>query len=364
MFVDDEQRVLDGIERSLFALDVEWEVEFATSGRAALARLAEMPAHAVISDMRMPGMDGCQFLTEVRARWPETLRIILSGFAEEEVALRSLDVVHQFLAKPCDGGSIVALVERIAGLRALLGSATLKRLIGRVGHLPPTPTVYCELVRCISDPNASTRSIVAVLSRDPALTAKVLQVANSAFFRRGRPIADVGAAVVHIGMDVLRSLVLMVEVFASGDDEGAAAHLQQRALRAMLIAEHIATGEPFFTEAVTAALLSEVGLLIRGLEAHCMEAEVAGEGRFGYAEVGAYLLGIWGLPPRVIEAVAHHRDPARIAPRTFDAVGAAHVAASLARQIEPDTAYLERCGRADRLDEWKRFSQRLSGSTS
>lgn len=359
MFVDDERCVLEGIERALFALDVDWEMEFMTSGKAALDQLDKGPVHAVITDMRMPGMDGRELLTEVRARWPDTLRIVLSGFTEEEAALRSLEVVHQFLAKPCDGSVLVALVQRVAALRDLLGSPTLKRIVGRVGHLPPTPLVYCKLLRCVNDANASAKSIAEILSRDPALSAKVLQVANSAFFRRGKSVADIGAAVTHIGTDVLRSLVLMVEVFASENDEGAALHLQQRAIRAMAIAERVGAGEPFYSEGITAALLAEVGLLVRGIDAYCLEAEARGEGHFRYPEVGAYLLGIWGLPMTVIDAVAYHQAPMRAKPHGFDAVGVAHVASALARGAEPDPAYLEHCGYLDRLDGWKRYAERL-----
>ena len=359
MFVDDERCVLEGIERALFALDVDWEMEFVTSGRAALDQLGREPVHAVITDMRLPCMGGRELRTEVRARWPDTLRIVLSGFTEEEAALRSLEVVHQFLAKPCDGTVLVALVERVAALRDLLGSPTLKRIVGRIGHLPPTPLIYCELLRCISNANASAKSVAGVLSRDPALSAKVLQVANSAFFRRGKSVADIGAAVTHIGTDVLRSLVLMVEVFAAENDEGAAAHLQQRAMRAMLIAERIGAGEAFFSEGMTAALLCEVGLLVPGIDAYCREAETNGEGRFRYPEVGAYLLGIWGLPTIIIEAVAHHQNPMRTKPQGFDAVGVAHVAAALARGAEPDRDYLALCGRLDQLDRWKQYAEQL-----
>lgn len=361
MFVDDEQRVLDGIERSMFGLDVDWELAFATSGRSALEQLTATPAQAVISDMRMPGMDGRELLTEVRSRWPDTLRVILSGFTEEEIALRSLEVVHQFLAKPCDGPSLVAVVERIASLRKLLASESLKRIVGRVGHLPSTPRIYLDLVRSVTNANSNAKSIAPILSRDPALAAKVLQVANSAFFRRGKPIANIGAAVTHIGLDTLRALILMMEVFRADSDEGAAAHLQQRALRATLIAEHVAAGETCANECAVAALLADVGQLIPGIEIHCKQAETNGEGTFRPSEVGAYLLGMWGLPMFIIEAVAYYETPWRVTPQSFGIAGVAHVAAMLARGKMPDVDYVTRCGFADRLDGWRAFAEKLPG---
>lgn len=359
MFVDDEQRVLDGIERMLFALSSDWDITTASSGAIALDAMAEQPADVVVSDMRMPTMDGRQLLGVVQARWPGTVRIILSGHAEEELALRSLNVAHQFLAKPCEGSALVAVIERAIALRSLLDSDSLKRLIGKVGHLPPTPRVYCELMRCVADPQTDLRTISAILARDPALSAKVLQVANSAFFNRGKSVASIAAAVTRVGVNTLRALVLVTEVFAGQRDEGAASHLQDRALRAALIAEHIQGGGIDAQPAMTAALLADIGLLIPGVEVHCHSATALGEGHYGHAEVGAYLLGLWGLPMCMVEAVAHHHAPQRAVPITFGVLGAVHVAVALACGAEPDIGYLASVGVADRLPEWRRFAESL-----
>jgi HD-like signal output (HDOD) protein/CheY-like chemotaxis protein len=360
IFVDDEERVLNGVARSLFSLGVTWQLSFVTSGENALAELEGAPADVVISDMQMPSMDGQQLLTEVRARWPSAFRIMLSGDSDEQQALRSLDVVHQFLAKPCSGVDIVAVVERMYALRALLDCPTLQAVVGRAGTLPPTPKVYRELVRCIADSGMDNKSVGAVLNRDPALAAKVLHVANSAFFGRGKPIVDVDSAITCIGLERLRALVLVMEVFIAGERFGAAAHLQRRALMAGLIAERVGTGRPYQREASTAALLSDVGLLIPAIEAHCRHADLRGEGTFTHVEAGAYLLGMWGLPTTIVEAVAFHREPWRVHPREFGAVSVAYVASCLARGIEPSLEYLNRCGLKPQLDGWKRYADQLN----
>jgi HD-like signal output (HDOD) protein len=359
MFVDDEERVLQGLQRSLFSLGVTWDLAFATSADDALDQLEAAPADAVVADMRMPMMDGRALLDEVRTRWPGTFRIMLSGDNDDRLALSSLDVVHQFLAKPCDGVHVVSVIERLLALRALLDSPMLRAVVGAAGALPPTPRVYRDLMRCIADPLMDSRAVGAVLARDPALVAKVLQMANSAFFGRGKPVVDVNTAVTGIGLERLRVLVLILEVFVKGERHGAAMHLQRRALMSALLAERIAAGKCFVHEASTSALLCDVGLLIPAIEAHCRRADLRGEGTFTHVEAGAYLLGLWGLPNAIIEAVAFHREPWRVHPREFSAVGAAYIASCLARDVEPSGEYLTRCGVAGELDNWKSYAAQL-----
>ena len=358
MFVDDEQKVLDGIERSLFALDRDWDVESASSGAAALDRLAEKAFDVVVSDMRMPCMNGHELLVEVRRRSPETLRIILSGFSEEETALRALDVVHRFLPKPTDVQVLVETVERIHALRQRLASPTLARFVGGIDNIPHSPRVYNQIMQHTAAADANAKTIAAIVNQDPVLAAKVLQVANSAFFCRAKPVADITQAITHVGLDTLRALVLLTEV--CGDSDARSVALREASLRAMRIAEYVALGNREAFEGTTAALLCEIALLIPDLEQQCALADARGEGRFGCADIGAYLLGAWGLPMAVVEAVAFHAAPSTGASAsTFGATGIAHVASMLASGGTPDIAYLERCGVAQKLDDWSDAALRL-----
>src|SRR5690606_40653897 len=84
----------------------------------------------------------------------------------------------------------------------------------------------------------------------------------------------------------------------------------------------------------TAALLADIGLLLPGVRDERQPAD--GEGHPGHTEAGAYLLGLWGLPMPIIEAVAFHRSPARSSTRRFWVTGATHVAMALASGEEPD----------------------------
>lgn len=112
LFVDDEPRVLRGLERTLGALREEWEMAFADGGASALSLCAgSTPFDVVVSDIRMPGIDGVALLREVRTLLPAAARIALTGHADQDESLR--DLVHGFLAKPCDPRELRTVIEAV-----------------------------------------------------------------------------------------------------------------------------------------------------------------------------------------------------------------------------------------------------------
>src|SRR5690606_34045961 len=120
LFVDDEPHVLDGLRDLLHKRLREWEMSFALGGQEALTLLETRPFDVVISDMRMPGIDGVTLLRLVKERYPAIARIVLSGQAERDAVVNALPVAHQFLSKPCDVEVLYAVVERACGLQGLL----------------------------------------------------------------------------------------------------------------------------------------------------------------------------------------------------------------------------------------------------
>ena len=110
VFVDDEVNILNGIRRSLRGMRTSWDMEFFTSGQAALDGLSKAPAEVVVSDMRMPEMDGAQLLSQVKDRWPQTVRFILSGFSNEEAILRTICPSHQYRANPCESETLITAI--------------------------------------------------------------------------------------------------------------------------------------------------------------------------------------------------------------------------------------------------------------
>ena len=352
LFVDDEDRVLAGIERTLFMADRDWEVDFATSGAEALGKLAIRPADVVVSDMRMPLMDGAELMRQVRDSWPNAIRIILSGETDHSGALHSLEVAHQFLAKPCDGDTLIETIDRAVSLQALLQHQAVQAVVGRIGSLPAAPRMYLKLSGLLRDGNAGIGRFAEIVRGDPALAAKVLQLANCAFFRSGHQITSIPEAVTRIGLDTLRAVVLTTEIARAHAGVDADA-VQSRAFRASCLAAEIGGAYAPVETVAAAALLAEIGLLVPQVQRLCEAADTDGQGFPSHAEVGAYLLGLWGLPWAIVEAVAHHLQPARGLQRRFGPIGVVHVAVALSQDNVPDEAFLQQMGVAEHLDAWR-----------
>jgi HD-like signal output (HDOD) protein/ActR/RegA family two-component response regulator len=322
LFVDDEPRVLDGLRRSLRAKRKQWDLVFAANGAAALEELGRGPFDIIVSDMRMPGMDGAEVLLRAATLQPEAARIVLSGQTEESAATRAATVAHRFLTKPCEPEVLEATITRTLELRALLGSEQLRQLVGGMAALPSLPSACVALNRALAKEDGSLADVCSIVEQDVAMSVKVLQLVNSAFFGVSRRITSVEHAVSYLGMNTIKNLVLAHSLFAEfGGNLANAERQQAQSLLASRIVRLLLQDRQRAQVAATAALLHDAGSLALAsrlpkehkdivetankdaVPIHLVERE-----RFGvsHAEVGAYLLALWGLPHDVIEAVAAH----------------------------------------------------------
>lgn len=331
LFVDDEEELLAGLRLQLRRERGRWQMHFCVGGAAGLELLRRQNADVVVSDMRMPGMDGASFLTAVRAAQPGTTRIVLSGQADEQLALRALPVAHRWLCKPCSRELLVATVEQAIESQRLLRRQDLRALVGRATSIPSIPRLYEELMHRLTQPDFGAGEIADFVGRDPGMAAKVLQLANSSLFGRGRPLHALPEAVTLLGLRTLTHLLLAAEVFTAladgARDEPELAGVERRAAAvSALTGRLLDVDHDAAALGSTAGLLHEVGTLVllqhdptgfartrteaqgRGVAPHVVETE-----RYGatHAEVAAMLLGTWGLPMDLVDLMAHHHDPAR-----------------------------------------------------
>jgi HD-like signal output (HDOD) protein/ActR/RegA family two-component response regulator len=394
LFVDDDPHVLDGLRDLLRRERDEWDMVFALGGVAALGELEGQPFDVVVSDMRMPEVDGATLLRIVQERHPETVRIVLSGQTDIEAALRVVPVAHQFLAKPCERDELRGAIARACLSRALLTDAGVRRATGGAESLPSAPTLYSRLVEVSADPETTMDDIGALVESDIAMCAKVLQLVNSAFFGLGRRISSAREAVTYLGLAPLRALVLSAGAFRAFTPahpiegfsvEALEAHssLVARTASAMLPSRHKAA------EAFTAGMLHDVGKLIlamqrpdelatviaaahdEGRPLHILEHERLG---VTHAEVGAYLLSLWRLPAPIVEAVAHHHTPYVREAAGLDPGAAVYIADRLVAEHETaahlhagtrepvDEGYLAELGVLDRLDAWRQLAAERVGA--
>ncbi len=364
LFVDDEPRVLEAIERTLFQLDVDWDVRFAEGGPAALLELEQARFDVIVSDMRMPGMDGAALLTQVCEKYPHVARIVLSGQTDEAAAFRVVRVAHQFLAKPCSSDTLQQVIERTRELRSWLSEERLQAVVGRIDRLPSTPRLFTELSRALDDEAASADTVAAIVRQDPAMSSKVLQVVNSSFFSSsGSTVSDVRTAVVRLGMKTIRNLALAIGAFDAvgkqNQHSGASLDaLQKRSLAIGQLAGRMAQGIADADAAFMAGLVCDVGELIQ-TAAPEVEPEPTDRSTppatetVTHAELGAFLLGLWGLPFPIVEAVANHHSPQRNAHDRLGLPQIVWLAACLVQGTEPDPEYLKRIGAEALLPKFK-----------
>ena len=389
LFVDDDPRVLSGLERSLRAMRNDWEMQFLLGGREALDAMARAPFDVVISDMRMPGMDGAELLQRVKQQFPQTVRMVLSGQSDRDTIFRSTKPTHQYFSKPCDLEELKQKLIRALALRDVLDNPKLKQLVSQVETVPSLPSLCQALSNLLESPTASMAGVADIVVQDMGMTAKLLQLVNSAFLGAAGRESDPRRAASVIGIENLRSLVSL-NLFSQAPPplvenlQDLWTHCRTTATFAQAIVRAQGLSESLAQDAFTSGLLHDIGQLV--LASTCGEeyasavrlaitercALVDGEqGVFGttHAQVGAYLLGLWGLPDSVVEAVAWHHVPAQAHPQDFSPLIAVHVASFFERQLHPpassfahdalDRPLLASLKVADRLPAWKRDCQQL-----
>lgn len=392
LFVDDEQRILEGLQRLLRPQRQVWDMVFAVGGAAAIKELESGWFDVVVTDMRMPEIDGAALLHHVKENYPHMVRIVLSGHAELDSVLRVVAVAHQFLTKPCQPDVLKDAVERACELQALLDNPSLRRLVGQIGALPSRPAEYTSMLRILDDPETSLGDIARVVRRDMAMSAKCLQLVNSAFFGLASHIGNVERAVAYLGVNMIKSLMLSAQVFGLFKVDPRLADLcykviPSHALHTAAVASRLVGDRQLSDGAFEAGALGDIGVLVLAAVAPDAYVEILAEAaksdryvfevereHFGcsHAEIGAYLLGVWGLPYTIVDAVARHHVPREVVSGGVDLSGALHIADALTWDVRADhqqlkharldLAYLDRLGVSHQLASWRDLATTLATS--
>jgi HD-like signal output (HDOD) protein len=371
-----------------------WDSTFVSDANNALAAMTAAPFDAVVTVMRMPGMTGAELLQQVGKLQPNTLRFVLGDVADQEQICNCVGGPHQFIPQPCTPQTLASIIQRSLALDAWLSTDQLRKIIPQLRRLPTLPLTYFEVLKQVEAPNATVQSIGEVIARDPSATARLLQMVNSATFGLSEKITDPVHAVSLLGVETVKSLVLCLQVFSQGDEaKQAGLSFEQLWDHSFLVgrwAREIAklqTGDPRHgNDAFTAGLLHDVGRIVLASNLPKEYAAVVTAARqqgrllfeeeaaqFGvtHAQVGAYLLGLWGMPTSLVEAAALHHSPSQTSTPEFSALTAVHIANVFAHEKDLrregfslpklDIGYLNTLGIMDKTEAWRRS---LAGDTS
>lgn len=384
LFVDDEANLLQGLRRMLRPMRNQWDMTFLNNGKDALAFLEDNAVDVLVSDMRMPEMTGSELLTEVSRLHPDVVRIMLSGYAENEGILKSVGPTHQFLPKPCEPGLLIKTIKQSLSLRAQLASTGLRSFITGVQNIPALPNIYHEFQEEVGKPSASTDSVSAIIERDVGLSVTILKLTNSAYFSLPTRMTSIRQAVQFLGLETIRSLIAMTTLFETIDlNDDRKLFLRQitnEALAIASIARRIASCEELDESKIDlcfcAGLLSQLGHILflmqpaelfesyrEALRVNPTERLELERDLFGttHAEVGAYLLSLWGFSHGIVGAVLCHHSSAITNEENFDAATIVHIAESLNSGTDNglDEALIDRLGKGHRISVWREIATEM-----
>lgn len=393
LFVDDEPMVLKGLQRILRKMRHEWDMTFTSSGKEALDILGKKPIDVIVTDLRMPEMDGGQLLAEVKKQHPHVVRIILSGQLNQEMTLKSVQLAHQSLSKPCDAKVLKDTLAKLFALRDLLSDESIKKIVSQIESLPSMPSIYTEIIAEMQSSDPSIKKVGEIISKDISMTAKILQIVNSAFFGLFRKISSPEQAVVLLGWETIKALVLSVKIFSQFsqkkfswfDIDSLFNHSMAVSMNAKTIIKNENLDQDLINNSMMTGLLHDLGKLILATNFQSIYRQILTEAQgssrimwdleyqaFGtsHAEIGAYLMGLWRLETPIIEAIAFHHLPARSLNQKMGLLTAVHVGNALDHEdrippdqntdLQWDAEYLDRLGVTNRIPEWRQVCNELT----
>jgi putative nucleotidyltransferase with HDIG domain len=391
VFVEDDELELTRLRDMMAPFEQSWQMTFVDSAEDALNVLKNEAIDVIVSDMSMPRMDGSELFRAVKAEHPDVVRIIMSNRVEMPRVMRMVSIAHQFLTKPCDPAELRSSVARAAEMHVRLSNPELRKVIGQIGSLPSPSAVVMDLNAILARPDAQIRDVTHVVEDDIAISAKILQMVNSAYFGLSHEMTDLRDAVAYLGLDTVRNLTLAVEVFRTlGNEQNVASgvvdELHNHSAAVAHLARELVIDKQHSHDAYVGALLHDVGHLALATRSperfeqirsavseggNLLEAERELLGAT-HADIGAYLLQLWGLPYRVIETVARHHDAPDLADTGMNSVHAAYIAEHLlSEQMERadgfwefgneetilDPVYLAKLQMTERVASWRAFQE-------
>ncbi len=326
LFVDDEVNILQALKRMLHPHRQEWAMTFCSNGEEALGLLRDQPFDVLVTDIRMPHVDGSRVLFESFLYQPETMRCILSGFAERDQTIKVAGTAHQFLSKPCTKDAIENMVQRAQHAHDRLPQADVRRAVSRISAIPCRSSVLRQLSGELQQTQPNLDLVVDLIASDIGMSAKIIQLVASSFFGRCAAVFCPREAVTLLGVELIAGLLSEMGIFTPFLSDPEILNIDQLCDEAIIsarVARDAATSQGLCARATNVAYLSnylrDMGKIVLAhlfpdryrRVVHLMQSEGLPQGlaelkAFGVtsAAVGGYLLEIWGFPQDVVDEVA------------------------------------------------------------
>ncbi len=332
LFVDDEVNILNALKRKLHFMNTEWDMSFADSGKKGLELMELSPFDILVTDMRMPEMSGIELLSIVYEKYPDVVRIILSGHTDRNAVMQSIGLAHQFFSKPTETDDLVETLQRIIYVKNQLNNVDMLKVISQMKSLPILPSIYKELMEIIKSEDVSLKKIGDLIAQDISISAKILQLVNSSFFSVMKKVSDIHQAINLLGLEIVKDIILTFHIFNQVDISLIKRfHLKELWIHSLgvgTLAKSIAQDLNLPIEksesAFVAGLLHDIGRLILVLEFPSTYAEVIQRVKkekislieaersvfhISHCEIAAYLTSLWGFSSCITESILLHHQP-------------------------------------------------------
>ena len=353
LFVDDEAQILRSITR-LF-MDTEYEILTAESGAEALDILEIEQVDVIVSDMKMPKMTGYELLSQVKRKFPNIVRIILSGFSDERIVFDALqkNIAKLYILKPWENNVLINTIEKVFQIENVLrNNEKVLKLVSNADELPTIKTSYQKIINVIEN-DQEIYKIVEAIEADNSIVIKLLHIVNSSYY--AVKTGSIKRAVAYLGLDNIKNIVI-ASAFIDGlsfnaKDNKRLEKLWEHAFIANRIISLIYSeflNKKIPETEMNAGLLSNVGIIFMIHSFHDKYMEIFEEVEknnisiielenkaFGtnHQEIGGYLLQWWDIPLPIVEAALYHHDPFNENVINRQIVVAAHIAEKYAWDI-------------------------------
>jgi HD-like signal output (HDOD) protein len=357
-FVDDAPGLRKIFHTLLERLQPKWEIKEFEDAASTLAACEQAVPHLIISDQTMPKTTGTEMFDIIRQKYPETIRILISGHA---VTANKIASAHQFLAKPFNIREIADTIQRAISAQESLSNPAVAKLVGSITSFPALPKSCLDILQELEG-DVNTEKVSRLIGEDGGVLTRALHLANSPLFNGGTVVEDAGAALTQLGTRNMRALILSVHVFQGYEKlnlpEINYTRLWNHCCQTAGIAQQLAkkqSGAGDLQDVLFAGLVHDLGRLIM-MENHreeyagaCLQAiaeksslEAVEMQRFGMnnTELTGFLLRLWGMPESVCRAVTNHLEPWLYPGETMvTASTVLYVANYLARQENPPDSF-------------------------
>jgi HD-like signal output (HDOD) protein len=331
LFVDSDRNQLQSLKRILREFKHKWQIHYAEDAQQALEIMQQTAVDIVVSETQLAGSPGSELLKQVKHHYPSTTRLLFSGQAIRSPAQEIVHHAHQFIAKPCNSNDLITILQRVFHLRSLLNNTAIEEMINSLGSLPSLPSTYQQMITALQSDATTVKEIGQIVAQDIGMSAKILQMVNSAFFGLPKQIASPEHAVILLGIEAVTNLALTAGVFSQLDpdimSEFKLEQLWQHSLLVSGLVQRLCQSAGMDQQQrqvpILAGLMHDLGKLVLATNdsqeyrrilkqsdqeqapLHVIESESLW---CNHATIGAYLMGLWGLPYSAVEAVALHHS--------------------------------------------------------